>query len=79
MGLSLDELNAVIAARKESNKNYMFMETTVFQREFLYVKQLHEKGELGRIQYMTCAIIRIWKAGLPTGMAFLLLCIPRMQ
>lgn len=47
MGLSLDELNAVIAARKESNKNYMFMETTVFQREFLYVKQLHEKGELG--------------------------------
>lgn len=52
MGLSLDELNAVIAARKESNKNYMFMETTVFQREFLYVKQLHEKGELGRIQYM---------------------------
>ena len=31
------------------------METTVFQREFLYVKQLHEKGELGRIQYMTCA------------------------
>lgn len=55
MGLSLDELNAVIAARKESNKNYMFMETTVFQREFLYVKQLHEKGELGRIQYMTCA------------------------
>ena len=55
MGLSLDELNAVIAARKESNKNYMFMETTVFQREFLYVKQLHEKGEVGRIQYMTCA------------------------
>lgn len=53
MGLSLDELNAVIAARKESNKNYMFMETTVFQREFLYVKQLHEKGELGRIQYKT--------------------------
>lgn len=31
------------------------METTIFQREFLYMKELYEKGELGRLQYMTCA------------------------
>lgn len=33
----------------------MFMETSVYGREFLYVKDLYEKGELGRIQFMRCA------------------------
>ena len=55
MGMSLDELKQVIEARKASKKNYMFMETTIFQREFLYMKELYEKGELGHLQYMTCA------------------------
>ena len=36
-------------------QNYMFMETTIFQREFLYIQELYKKGELGRLQYMTCA------------------------
>ena len=55
MGMSIEELEDVIRARKRSGKNYMFMETTIFQREFLYMKELYEKGELGRLQYMTCA------------------------
>ncbi|MBD5395726.1 MAG: Gfo/Idh/MocA family oxidoreductase [Lachnospiraceae bacterium] len=55
MGMSIEELNDVIRARKKSGKNYMFMETTIFQREFLYMKELYEKGELGRLQYMSCA------------------------
>lgn len=55
MGMSIEELEGIIAARKKSGKNYMFMETTVFQREFLYVKELMEKGEMGRLQYMSCA------------------------
>lgn len=53
--MSIEELNDVIRARKRSGKHYMFMETTIFQREFLYMKELYEKGELGRLQYMTCA------------------------
>ena len=55
MGMSIQELNDIIAARKASGKNYMFMETTIFQREFLYIQELYKKGELGRLQYMTCA------------------------
>ena len=55
MGMSLEELEAIIAARKKAGKNYMFMETTVFQREFLYIQELLKKGEMGRLQYMTCA------------------------
>ena len=55
MGMSIDELYQVIDARKRSGKHFMFMETSVYGREFLYVKNLYEKGELGRIQFMRCA------------------------
>ena len=55
MGMSIQELKDVIHARKASGKNYMFMETTIYQREFLYMKELYEQGKMGRLQYMTCA------------------------
>lgn len=55
MGMSIQELQDIIAARKSSGKHFMFMETSVYGREFLYVKELYEKGELGRIQFMRCA------------------------
>ena len=55
MGMSLEELYAVIEARKKSGKQYLFLETTVFGREFFYVQDLYKKGELGKIQYMSCA------------------------
>lgn len=55
MGMSMQELYDVIRARKESGKQYMFLETTVFGREYFYIKELYEKGELGKLQYMTCA------------------------
>ena len=37
MGMSIQELYDVIEARKKSGKHYMFMETSVYGREFLYV------------------------------------------
>ena len=55
MGMSLQELKDIIAAKKASGKNYMFMETTIFQREFLYMEELYRTGKLGRLQYMSCA------------------------
>lgn len=55
MGMSLGEIEQVIKARIQSGKNYMFMETTAYQRETLYIKECIERGEFGRLQYMTCA------------------------
>lgn len=55
MGMSMDELNQVIAARKASGKQYMFMETAVYTREFLHVKEMVEAGQFGPIQFMRCA------------------------
>ena len=39
MGMSIDELYQVIDARKRSGKHYMFMETSVYGREFLLRKR----------------------------------------
>lgn len=55
MGMSIQELKDIIAAKNASGKNYMFMETTIYQREFLYMQDLYNAGKLGRLQYMTCA------------------------
>lgn len=55
MGLSIQELKDIIKAKKKSGKKYMFLETTIFSREFLYLKEKIAKGEFGRIQYMSCA------------------------
>lgn len=52
MGLSLQELRHVIAAQRASGKNYMMMETAVYTREYLMVKEMYEKGEFGRIQFL---------------------------
>jgi len=52
MAVSLDDCRRVVAAQEQSGKSYMMMETSVYTREFLYVKQLLESGELGRIQFL---------------------------
>lgn len=52
MGTTLEELKAIVRAAKESGRKYMMMETAVYTREFLYVKQLKETGKLGRIQFL---------------------------
>jgi predicted dehydrogenase len=52
MATRLDDLRAIIAAGRKAQKNYMMMETAVYTREFLFVKGLVERGELGRIQFL---------------------------
>jgi predicted dehydrogenase len=52
MGLSTEELTEICALRKERGLVYMMMETSVYTREFLYVKGLAENGALGKIQFV---------------------------
>jgi len=52
MATSVEDLNALVKARKSSGKVYMMMETAVYTREFLYAKQLATSGQLGRIQFV---------------------------
>ncbi len=52
MATTADECLAIVAAQKASGKNYMMMETVVYSREFLFVKQLYESGQMGRLQFL---------------------------
>ena len=55
MATTVEECMAIVRARQESGKNYMMMETTVYSREFLYVQELVNNGELGKIQFLRAA------------------------
>ncbi|MBB5791090.1 Gfo/Idh/MocA family protein [Jiangella mangrovi] len=52
MATTLEECRAIVEAARESGKNYMMMETVVYSREFLHVKDLADNGTLGRIQFL---------------------------
>lgn len=52
MATTLDEIRDIIAAQRESGKNYMMMETAVYTFQCLYVKELLDRGEIGRIQFL---------------------------
>jgi predicted dehydrogenase len=52
MATTIDECRALVEAQRASGKKYMMMETVVYSREFLFVKQLYKSGELGRLQFL---------------------------
>lgn len=52
MGTSVEECRAIVEAQRASGKVYMMMETVVYSREYLYVKDLYDKGVLGRLQFL---------------------------
>jgi predicted dehydrogenase len=52
MATSVEGLRTIIAAQEASGRNYMMMETMVFGREFLYVRDLYERGELGPLSFL---------------------------
>jgi predicted dehydrogenase len=49
---TVDECRQIVEAQRQSGRVYMMMETVVYSREYLFVKELYDKGELGRIQFM---------------------------
>lgn len=55
MATTIDECWEIVDAQKESGRNYMMMETSIYSREFLYVKELRETGKLGKIQFLRAA------------------------
>jgi predicted dehydrogenase len=49
---TVEECREIVKAAKESGKNYMMMETAIYTREFLFIREMRDSGELGRIQFM---------------------------
>jgi predicted dehydrogenase len=52
MGVSIEECRQIVEAQKKSGKTYMMMETVVYSREYLFAKDLYDRGKLGRIQFL---------------------------
>lgn len=51
MALSVADCKRIVDAQKASGKKYMMMETVVYSREYLFVKEMYDKGELGKLQF----------------------------
>lgn len=52
MATSVEDCRRIVEAVKETGLSYMMMETVIYSREFLFVKEMYEKGELGKIQFL---------------------------
>jgi predicted dehydrogenase len=52
MATSAAECQQIIDAQKKSGKQYMMMETVVYSREYLFAKDLYDRGVLGKIQFL---------------------------
>ena len=52
MATTVDECRQIVELTEQTGLTYMMMETVVFAREFLFMKELYEKGELGKIQFL---------------------------
>ncbi|UCD56500.1 MAG: Gfo/Idh/MocA family oxidoreductase [Candidatus Hydrogenedentota bacterium] len=49
---TVEECRQIVKAAVDSGKNYMMMETAIYTREFLYIRELRDTGKLGRIQFL---------------------------
>lgn len=55
MSTSIAECEEICRLVKETGLKYMMAETVVYSREFLFLKQMYQAGELGKIQYMAAS------------------------
>ena len=52
MATTVEECKEIVELVEQTGLTYMMMETVVYSREFLFVKEMYEKGELGKIQFL---------------------------
>ena len=55
MATTIDECRQIVDKVAETGLKYMMAETVVYSREFLYIKQMFESGELGKIQHLAAS------------------------
>lgn len=52
MATSVEDCKRIVDAQARSGRVYMMMETVVYSREFLFIKEQYEQGALGKIQFL---------------------------
>ena len=52
MATDIEDCRKIVELVQKTGLKYMMAETVVYAREFLFVKELYEKGDLGKIQFL---------------------------
>ena len=52
MATTVEECKEIVELVAKTGLTYMMMETVIYSREFLFVKEMYEKGDLGKIQFL---------------------------
>jgi len=52
MATTTEQIREIVELQRKVGRVYMMMETVVYSREYLFVKDLYDRGELGRIQFL---------------------------
>jgi predicted dehydrogenase len=55
MATTVEECRQIVEKVQETGLKYMMAETVVYSREFLFIKELYTKGELGKIQHLAAS------------------------
>ncbi|BCX50402.1 oxidoreductase [Haloferula helveola] len=52
MATSVEDCRKIVELVEQTGLKYMMMETVVYAREFLFMKDLYDRGELGKLQFL---------------------------
>ncbi len=55
MATTIEECQEISEVVKQTGLKYMMAERVVYSREFLFIKDLYERGELGKIQHLAAS------------------------
>ncbi|MBL8830103.1 MAG: Gfo/Idh/MocA family oxidoreductase [Planctomycetaceae bacterium] len=55
MATTIEECQQIVETVKSTGLKYMMAETVVYSREFLFIKEMYQKGELGKIQHLAAS------------------------
>jgi predicted dehydrogenase len=55
MATTIEECQEIVDLVEQTGLTYMMAETVVYSREFLFIKEMYAKGELGKIQYLAAS------------------------
>jgi predicted dehydrogenase len=55
MATTIEECQQIVDKVRQTRLKYMMAETVVYSREFLFIKDLYQRGELGKIQHLAAS------------------------
>jgi len=55
MATNVEDCRQIVELVKQTGLKYMMAETVVYSREFLFIQQMYQKGELGTIQHLVAS------------------------